>query len=230
MNLFAIPEILLTLLPGVGTALGLTVAALVLGLPLGLGLAVLARDPSRPLRVTAWCIIEFGRGIPGLVLLYLIYFGLPQVGLYYTAITSAVIGFTYMTAAYTSEIFAGGLNSISGNQKEAVASLGFAPFAAFRLIYLPQLLRVARGPLISWGILLLQATALGYAIAVPEIMSRAYNYAAITFDYSTTFTAAGAIYLAITQAVLLVFRVLLPAREPRRREVRSRHSGPLAAG
>mgnify|MGYP003583440211 FL=1 len=194
-------------LAGLGISLLLTILSLAFGLVGGIASALGTLSRSRIVSWPSVAFVELGRGAPGLVLLYLVYFGLPQVGVTLDALPSAVIALSIMTAAYTSEIFVAGFRAVRSGQWEACNSLGMGYFASLRLVILPQAIRVVIPPLIGWSILLFQATSLAFAISVPELMSRAYDFATFTYDYGLAFVLAGAVYLAVALVATLLFRV-----------------------
>ena len=213
MTVGSIPEWLQTLLPGLWTSVQLTLALLAMGLPLGLLLAVGLSGGPRPVRLVTLVAVEVGRGIPALVLIYLVYFGLPQAGLTLGAFAAGSLALAVSFGAYTSEVFSAGLAAVPQGQLEAARSLGLAPAKTFRLVVLPQAIRIVTPPLLGWAIVYFQATSLCFAIAVPELLSRAYTLATTTFQYLGILTLAAALY-----AVVCIPSSRLIARVERRRE------------
>lgn len=186
------------LLPGLWVTIKLTGFALVLGLPVGVVLAALSSAPSRWVRWPVIVVVEIGRGVPGLIVLYLVYRGLPQVDLVLSAFVSAGVGLGFSTAAYTAEIIRAGITSVPVGHREAAQALSLSPFQEFRLVVLPQALKAVIAPLIGFAIILYQGTSLAYAISVPELLSRAYNIASISFQFGTALTLAGLMYAAVS--------------------------------
>lgn len=193
-------------IPGIGVSLLVTIASLLLGLPLGILLALGSLFSTRPLKYTCIGLIELGRGVPGLIMLYLVYFGLPQLGVVMGALLASIIALGLMTGAYTAEIFVAGFRAVPQGQWEACGTLALSYWNSLRLVILPQAIKIVVPPLIGWTIMLFQATSLAYAISVPELMSRAYNYASVTFEYALAFTLAGLMYLSVTLLGLWLFR------------------------
>jgi polar amino acid transport system permease protein len=183
---------------GLPVALQLTSIALGLGMPAGLILALASSNRSRFVNLSALAIVEVGRGLPLLVLLYIFYQGMPQIGVNTTAFASAIAAFVLSCAAYSSEIFRGGLRAIPAGQREAAAADGFSPFDATFLIILPQAGRICLPPLLNLAIQVFQLTSLAYAIAMPEIMQQAYIAGAATYRYLDAFVAAALVYAAIS--------------------------------
>lgn len=189
-----IPE----LLGGLVVALKLTGLSLLIGYPLGLLAAVSTNSSSRLVNIPGFIFVEFGRGVPLLVFLYLVYQGLPQAGLSLTAFLSAVAAFGWSTAAYSSERFRASLNAVPTGQREAAMACGMGQFDAFRFVLMPQALRIAIPPLLNLAVQMFQATALAYVISVPEIMQRAYFLGTVSFQYMNVFVAAALLYAAVT--------------------------------
>lgn len=187
-----------TLLEGLGVALKLTAIVLVLGYLLGLLLAQATGSRHTPIRASALTVVELGRGAPLLVLLFIVYQGLPQIQLTPTAFVSAIAAFTWSAGAYSAEIIRASLGAVPAGQREAATAAGMNDRDAFRFIVGPQAFRLAIPPLMNLAIQFFQFTSLAYVITVPEIMQAAYFEATVTFDYFSVFVAAGFIYAAIT--------------------------------
>ncbi|WSQ15769.1 amino acid ABC transporter permease [Streptomyces sp. NBC_01231] len=185
-------------LPGLWVTLKLTLGGLIFGLPLGVVLAVVTSSSWRLAKWVGIGFVELGRGTPGLIVLYLVYYGLPQAGLTLRDITAATVALSFTTCAYTSEIFRAGLVAVPQGQREASRALGLTPWKELRLVVLPQALRIVISPLIGWAIILYQGTSLAFAISVPELLSRAYNAGSITFQYGSALALAGLMYAVVS--------------------------------
>lgn len=186
------------LFTGLKTSLTLAGGSLVLGMPLGLLLALGSASKVVPLRITTIALVEIGRGTPALVMLQLVYFGLPTQGLSLTSYVSAMIGLALTTGAYSSEIIRGGLQAVPQGEVEAADALGMNRLATLRFILIPQGLRVAIPALMGLSILIFQATSLAYSIAAPELLGAAYSAGSSTFKYLSVLTLAGLFYLVVT--------------------------------
>lgn len=193
-------------LPGLWVTLKLTVASLALGFPAGAALAVAVSSPRRAIRWPSIALVELGRGTPGLIVLYLVYYGLPQAGLTLPNFLAATVALAISTAAYSSEIFRAGLLAVPAGQREASKALGLKPLKEFRLVVLPQALKFVIPPLIGFAIILYQATSLAFAISTPELLSRAYNAASITFQFTAALTLAGGMYAVISLLAIALVR------------------------
>lgn len=199
-------------LQGLKVTLELTGTSLLVGLPLGLMLA-LACSSSR--RLVSWSVIgivEIGRGAPALVVLYFVYYGLPQLHLTWSSFVSATIALGFTTGAYTAEIFRAGINAIPAGQREACQALGLSHGKELRLVVLPQAVRIVIPPIVGFAILLYQATSLAFAVSVPELLSQAYNKATITYQFTATLTLAGMIYAVISISAIALLRLRWPRR------------------
>jgi polar amino acid transport system permease protein len=186
------------LLAGLGVSLQLTALALLFGLPLGL---LLALGTGARLRLVRWgsiALVEIGRGAPALVVLYVVYFGLPLLSWSPEGFVCAVIGLTYTTAAYTSEYIRGGLKAVSPGAVEAGHALAMTNADVLRFIVVPQGLRVAIPALMGFAIQIFQATSLAYSITVSELTANASGIASSSFRALEIFALAGLLYAVIT--------------------------------
>jgi polar amino acid transport system permease protein len=143
-------------------------------------------------------LVEVGRGLPLLVLLYLFYQGLPQLSVVLSALASAVWAFTWSAAAYATEIIRSSLRSVGSGQREAANAIGLDDQDQFRFVILPQAARIAIPPLLGLAIIMFQLTSLAYVIAYSEVMQSAYFLGTKTFNYFPVFLAAAAVYASVT--------------------------------
>lgn len=185
------------LLGGFVISLQVTAACLLLGIPLGLLLALAIQSKSAVLRWTALAIVEIGRGTPALILLQFAYFGLPTAGLTLSSFTAASLALAWCTGAYTSEIIRAGLEAVPDGQQEAAQAIGLSRMDALRYVILPQGLRVAVPALLGFSIIMLQASSLCFTIALPEIVSQAYIVGSNTFRYLPVFLLAALMFAAV---------------------------------
>jgi polar amino acid transport system permease protein len=199
-----------TLLEGLLESLRLCGASLAVGLPLGLAFALASAAPARPLRWTAIALVEAGRALPAVILLQLAYYGLPSIELVLTNFAAGTAALGWITAAYSSEIFRGGIAAVHDGQREAAQALGVARFDMYRSIIVPQGIRVALPALLGLAIQIFQATALAFTIGYPELMSAAYDLGNQNFRFLSVLTLAGLLYTAVViPASLIVRRVEL---------------------
>lgn len=192
------PQWLPQLLEGLWTSVQLTGAFLAIGLPLGLGLAVALSSASRLVRGAAMVVVEAGRAVPVLVLLYLVYFGLPDLDLRLGAFVSATLAIGFSFGAYTSEVFKAGIAAVAHGQREAARAVGLTHRQELRLVVLPQAVRIVIPPILGWAVIFFQATSLAFAIAVPELLSRSYTIGASTFRFLSVLLLAALLYAAVS--------------------------------
>ncbi|CAH2598968.1 Amino acid ABC transporter permease [Rhodovastum atsumiense] len=186
-----------SLLDGFVISLEVTAACLLLGIPLGMVLALGVQARSRLARWSALAVVEIGRGTPALILLQFAYFGLPTAGLSLSSFVAASLALAWCTGAYTSEIIRAGLEAVPPGQREAAAVIGLSHLDALRYVILPQALRVSVPALLGFAIIMLQASSLCFTIALPEIVSQAYMVGSNTFRYLPIFVLAGLMFAAV---------------------------------
>lgn len=195
------------LAPGLLVSLQVTGMCLLVGLPLGLLLAVAVESPARPVRLIALLFVEVGRGAPALVLLYLLYFGLPEAGVILAAVPTAVISLAWTTGAYSCDLYRAGLNAVPAGQREAALTCGLRGWSGFRHVILPQAIRISTPPLASFSITIFQTSSLAFVIAVPELMSKSYALGANTFRYLDVLVLTALLYGVITIVALRLVRI-----------------------
>ncbi|HWM32953.1 MAG TPA: ABC transporter permease subunit [Pseudolysinimonas sp.] len=199
---------LVALAPGLRNAAQLAATTIALAYPLGLLLGVLLDNRVRLVRIATLVVVELGRGMPLLVILYLVYRGLPEVGVRLDAMPSAIIAFTWSIGAYSADMFRSSIHAIPPGQREAAIASGLNARDTLRFILLPQAARIAIPPLMNLAIITFQLTSLAYAITLPEIMHAAYLRGSVTFRYLDTFVVAAVLYAVVAiPAALLVRRL-----------------------
>jgi polar amino acid transport system permease protein len=189
----------LYLLEGALWTIGLTISTLFFGSILGLLLAVMRLNKRRWLSRIAEGYVWMFRGTPLLVQLIIIYTGLPQLGLVrFTVLESAVLGLALNEAAYLSEILRGGILSVARGQTEAARAMGLSPFQIFRLVVLPQALRVIIPPLGNSVNGLLKTTSIASVISMEEVLRRGQILMQQKFQILEVFMVVAIIYLVMT--------------------------------
>ncbi|CDQ20466.1 amino acid ABC transporter permease [Halobacillus karajensis] len=186
------------ILEGVPYTLLVALSGMAIGLVLGFFIALARGSNHRWLRWTARSYISFMRGTPILVYLFVLYFGLPVVGIQISAISAAILGFGTNSAAYIAEINRSSLNSVSNGQWESSRALGFTYWQTIRRIIMPQATRIAIPPLGNVFLDLLKATSLAAMISVPEILNKAQIAAGRTVDSMTMYITAALVYWPLT--------------------------------
>lgn len=138
------------------------------------------------------------RSIPLLVILFLIFFGLPEFGVRFPAFISAALAIGLRSAAYQSQIYRGAIQSISGTQMKAALSLGMTRVQAFIYVILPQAIRVAIPPFANEAAIVLKDTSLAYAIGVTELLRQGTYIIATSYEALAIYLTVAAIYLIMT--------------------------------
>lgn len=141
------------------------------------------------------------RGSPLLVQLFVIFYGLPNVGIVLDPLTAAIIGFSLNVGAYNSEVIRGVIESIPKGQWEAAYSMGMTREQALRRAILPQAARVALPPLSNSFIALVKDTSLAAVLTVPEIFQAAQRIASVTYEPLILYTEAALIYLVFSSVL-----------------------------
>ncbi len=179
----------------------LTLLSFALGLSLGLGTALLRLFGPRPLALLARFYVWVFRGTPLLVQLFVIFYGLPSVGIYLDAFPAALIGFTLNVGAYGSEIIRATINAVPRGQWEAAYSIGMSWRQALTRTVLPQAAKIAVPPLSNTFISLVKDTSLAAAITVPELFQAAQRIVATTYEPLILYILAALIYLALSSVL-----------------------------
>lgn len=192
------PQYIPDLLPGLWISIFITVVSCAGGYILGFFLALMAEAKKRVIRYTAVVIVELGRGIPILVLLFLFYQGLPQLGVLLPPQPAAIAALMFSAAGYSSEMIRAGLNAVPKGQAEAADSLSLSTRDTYRFIIVPQAARVSVPPLVNLTIIIFQATSMATLITVPEVMQHAGILGSANFQYMSVYMGAAVLYLCIT--------------------------------
>ncbi len=182
---------------GVGVTLELTAVGLVLGFILGLSLALAKTYGSKWLRYFAIGYIEIFRGTPLLVQLFLIYYGLPSLGITLSQSTSAYLALGLNSGAYQAEILRGAIQSIGTSQMTAGRSIGLSRWQTIMYVILPQALRLVIPAWANEPISLVKTTAVVFLIAVQDLMAKGMHAASDTYDPIGSYLAVAVVYLVL---------------------------------
>lgn len=211
-------SLLQKLLGGLGVTLQLLGASLVVGLAIGLLLALGRLSRRRVLRWPAAVYVEVVRGIPLLVLVLFLSFGVPQILVSLgeggeplfriEKFWAAVLAFGICYGAYLAEIFRAGIKSVDVGQTEAARALGLSGRQTMRHVVLPQAFRNVLPALVNESVALLKDTSLASAIAIKEITQLARIEVSNTYDTFRVWGTVAAIYLVLTLGLSYLARVL----------------------
>jgi len=202
-NLQVMLQYLPKVLEGMGVTIVLALAVVASGLALGLALGVLRSLQIRVLNALIVLFADVFRAVPPLVILIIIYFALPTVGVRFSGFASAWIGLSLVLAAFAEEIVWAGILSVPRGQVAAAHALGLSYGQSMRLVVLPQAFRNTVAPLTSRAIVITKNTALASVVAVGEILYQAQ--AAYSFSYNPSPLTLGAIAYLILFVPLVWF-------------------------
>ncbi len=183
------------LLAGIKVTIPLTVISFTIGLIIALFTALVQTAKVPVLKQIARLYVWIIRGTPMIVQLFVVYFGLPSIGVLLDPFPSAVIVFSLSVGAYCSETVRAAIESIPKGQLEAGYCVGMSYAQTMRRIIIPQALKTAFPPLSNSLIGLVKDTSLAYSVAIVEIMATAQRVAAKTYDYFWLYIEAGVVYL-----------------------------------
>ncbi|WP_439608508.1 amino acid ABC transporter permease [Hydrogenophaga sp.] len=196
----------LTIFNGALTTLLLSIAGIALGLPLGLGLALLrwGRVPVASQAVAVY--VSLLRATPLVTLVLLLFFALPSAGISMGPVTAGLLALTLNTAAFNCEVWRAALMDLPKDQIEAAQSVGMGRALSFRRIALPQIARTALPGLINEMSLLIKLTPVLAVVGVVDITRAAVRIGAQTYEPLPPFLVALAIYVPIVFALVSVQR------------------------
>jgi polar amino acid transport system permease protein len=184
--------------------IGISLAGLVIGFFVAIGVCAARLSPKRWLRMFGGAYVFFFRGVPMLVQLLLVYYLLPFAGINVSPIVAALSAVSLCSASYIAEILRGGFLSIPPGHLEAARMLGLSPFDMVRRILVPQAFRLTLPSLVNEMVLLIKASSLISVVGVAELTRTAQNIAASTYRPLEAYLAAGLIYFVICGALALV--------------------------
>lgn len=203
----------LQLLWGALVTVSLTLCALAIGTVLGIAGASAKLSRHRALRAVGGCYTAIVRGIPDLIIIYILYFGgtisLTKLAGRYVEVSEFAAGATalgFVFGAYASEIFRGAIGKVPKGQHEAGHVLGLSTVAAFLLIILPQAWRLALPAFGNQSLILLKQTSLVSVIGLEELARAASVVSGSTREPFTVFAGAAAIYLVLTATGTLLLQ------------------------
>jgi polar amino acid transport system permease protein len=180
------------------TVLWLTLLTIVLSWAFGLAAALGQRSEIRIVRGAAAFYIWFIRGTPALIQIFIIYFGMPQLGLRMSPYTAGVLALAINSGAYVAEIVRSGLQAIPRGQTESSLALGFSRAETMRTIILPQVVRIILPAVTNEALSTLKNTSLLSTITVVELTLYAQTLISATFRPFDFYIAVALIYLVLT--------------------------------
>lgn len=191
------------LLDGAVMTVEVSVISLLLGMLVGTVLGLMRVSKSKTLSGISYGYVWIIRGTPLLVQLYLLYFGLPQVGIRLEPQVAGILGMGLNTGAYISEVVRAGIMAVDKGQMEAGLSLGMTPWLVMRRIIAPQAARVSVPPLVNQFIITLKNSSLVSLLTITELMRRGEEIIHTTFHSFEVYTVVGVIYLMLNSVLML---------------------------
>ncbi|WP_231901763.1 amino acid ABC transporter permease [Microbacterium sp. SLBN-111] len=181
-------------LAGLRGTIPLSLASFAIGLVIALGMALLRLSRNVVLRGIARFYISVIRGTPLLVQLFVIFYGLPAVGVVIDPFPAAVIAFSLNVGGYAAEVIRAAILSVPRGQWEAAHVVGLSPRKTLTRIILPQAARVSVPPLSNTFISLVKDSSLASLILVTELFRQAQNIAAFSYEFMAVYLEAALIY------------------------------------
>lgn len=188
----------LFILQGLIWTVVITVGGFAFGAVVGVAVAGARTSKSVLVRVVGRVWVDVIRSVPPLVWLFVVFFGLAELGFRMTAFQAALVTFSLIASAYLGEIYRGGLASLGRGQIEAAQSLGLGGADVLTRIISPQVLRTVSPSMVTYGIGLMKDSALASTIGVVEMTFRANQVTQSTGQGLTAFAIVGGIYLALS--------------------------------
>ena len=192
-----------SILAGVGVTVWLSVLIILVGMTLGTLLACLRAYRVGPLSFLIVVFADVFRALPPLVVILLVFFGLPNAGIYLSAFMVLFVVLTLILAAFAEEILWAGITSVDKGQWEAARSTGLGFTQTLGYVILPQAMRLAIPPLTNRAIAITKMTALGTVIGVPDILNQATTAQSFSGNASPLLLAALAYVLLFLPFVIL---------------------------
>ena len=193
------------IIEGLWLTMALAGCIIVSGVVVGLVLAIIRAMGVRPLNWLIIFTVDVFRALPPLVIIVLLYFGLPAAGIAMSGFVAAWLALSLVLMAFAEEIFWAGITAVPQGQWEASRSMGLGFLVTFALIILPQAVRMVIPPLVNRTIGITKGTALASVVAVPEILGAAQ--AGVSFSFNPTPLTLGAVaYLILFLPVVIAGR------------------------
>ena len=205
-----IAQYLPSILKGVVTTIEIALAVVITGLALGLLLAVIRSFQFKPVNALIVVFVDMFRALPPLVIVLLVYFGLPNVGVSIPSFAVLWLVLSLVLAAFAEEIFWAGILSVPKGQWEAARSTGLSFLGTLGYIVLPQAVRLTVPPITNRTVAITKNTALGTVIGVPEILNQATT--AVSFSANATPLMMGAIAYIVLFIPVVAFGRYLETR------------------
>ena len=186
------------LLQGVWTTVLVTLSALAIATVLGLFWALLRVSGIGPLAHASRVLTNLIRGIPIIVVLFYMYFVIPEIGINMTAFQAGALGLGIAYSSYLSEVFRSGIDAVDPGQFEAAQALGMSRAKLMRRVVLPQAFKITLPPYGNNVVVMLKDSSQTAVITVVELSMQGKLIAAATFKSATIFTLVALMYLVMS--------------------------------
>ena len=190
------------------TTIEISFLATIFSMIMGIFLALMRRSNRVVLRGIGVTYVEIIRNMPLLILLYLIFFGLPAFGIVFSGYMAGLIALTLNSAAFMTEIFRAGLIAVPKGQYEAARSQGMTRACMFRFVILPQILRVAYAPLGNQIIGVIMGSSILMIATVEELTAWMNNTGSVTYRYFEAFVVVAIVYVILCQTTNVIRNVV----------------------
>ena len=201
-------DILLTLVRGAGYTLLITLACSATALVVGLAIAIARELGGTWVSAALAGLVYVLRGIPMLVLLFIVFFGLPGIGMDVPPLIAMMLSLGLISGAYLAEVFRGALAAVHPNEVLAAQSMGFSRFETLRLIKIPQMARFSVPGMVNELTTVLKFSPFAYTVGIPEITKEAMALVATTMRGIEIYAAIGLLYFAIYRLLLAAVRLI----------------------
>jgi len=201
-------DILILLATGAGYTVLVTLLCSTTGMAVGLAIAVLSRLGWRPLDLLLTLFTYVFRGVPVLVLLFIVFFGLPGIGISVPPLVSMMLSLGLIAGAYLGEVFRGALASVDPSEILAAQAMGMTRLQTLLYIELPQMLRFAVPGMINEFTTVLKYSPFAYTVGIPEVMKQAMALSAATLRGVEIYFAVGLVYFAIYKLLVTLIWAL----------------------
>ncbi|WP_348644022.1 amino acid ABC transporter permease [Rhizobium leguminosarum] len=196
------------LIGGALLSLELSVLAFAGGIVIGFALAIARNDGGPILSRLVRAYVVFFTNTPQLVQIYVIFFGLPDLGVVFSPFAAVLIGMTLNAGAYLTEILRAGVASVHHEELDAAETLGMSRLESLRYVIVPHVFRVAMPPLSNQYILMTLGTSMAAVFGVEELTGRALNVNSTTFRSIEIFTTIAGLYVVITFMATILLAVV----------------------
>ncbi len=201
-------DILLELGNGVIYTLIVTLICSMTGLVVGLILSSLYRLPIRSISLMIDVYTFIFRGVPVLVLLFMVYFGLPGIGIKPPPLIAMAMSLGLVSGAYLTEVFRGAFNSVDQNEIMAAQATGMSQIQVLRYIEIPQMLRFAIPGMVNEFTSVLKYSPFAYTVGIPEITKEAMTLTANTLKGIEIYLVVGTLYFLIYRILLIGIQII----------------------